>query len=176
MLPNLDFIKTVLNGVNLKLSEALGIAKNAVLKTEQKLTDSEKKTARDNIAAASIDDVKPFTVFSLGSGNVAGKETMTIDKSFDEIQNAILSGRRCQLRDSVSYYPLVAFGKGYNITFGDDYRKFIISETEKVANVETSKSNKGYFDSIGLRDASTGYKYDVEIESGALVLKRNWSP
>lgn len=176
MLPNLDFIKTVLNGVNLKLGKALGIAKNAVLKTEQKLTDSEKKIARDNIAAASIDSVEPFTVFSLGSGNVAGKETMTIDKSFLEIQNAILSGRRCQLRDSVHYYPLVKFGKGYNITFGDDYRKFIIRTTEKVADIETSKSNKGYFDNIGLRDASTGYKYNVKIESGALVLERSYNP
>lgn len=129
MLPNLDFIKTVLNGVNLKLAEALGIAKNAVLKTEQRLTESEKAVARNNIGAASTDNAAVFTVYALT--NTGGDEE--IDKTFLEIQEAILANRQVQLKRATTVYPLVAFAKGYLIRFGDSKVFYEVSEVESKA-------------------------------------------
>lgn len=114
MLPNLDFIKTVLNGVNLKISEALGIAKNAVLKTKQRLTESEKEIARDNIGAAAADSVSPFIVYVENPS-----EETAIDKTFAEVQEAILSGKRVLLRYSSDYYAVSSFVKHDYIIFGN---------------------------------------------------------
>lgn len=114
MLPNLDFIKTVLNGVNLKLSEALGIAKNAVLKTKQRLTESEKEIARDNIGAAAADSVSPFIVYAEHPS-----EKTAVDKTFAEVQEAILSGKRVLLRYGSGYYAVSTFVKNDYIAFGN---------------------------------------------------------
>lgn len=133
MLPNLDFIKTVLNGVNLKLAEALGIAKNAVLKTEQRLTESEKEIARNNIGAASTDNAAVLTVYALT--NTGGD--VEIDKTFLEIQEAILDNRQVQLKIATKVYPLVVFGKGYVIRFGDSEVFYEVSTVESKAIRDT---------------------------------------
>lgn len=127
MLPNLDFIKTVLNGVNLRISEALGIAKNAILKTEQRLTESEKEIARNNIGAASTDNAAVLTVHALTS---TGGTEEVIDKTFLEIQEALLANRQVQLKIATMIYPLVVFGKGFDIKFGNSEIFYTVSHNE----------------------------------------------
>lgn len=160
MLPNLDFVKTVLNGVNLRISEALGIAKNAILKTEQRLTDSEKKTARANIGAASADNAAVFTVHSMSSTGEVSK----IDRSFDEIQDAILSGRTVQFSEAAVLYPLVGFGKNYMITFGMGTGTYDVSIN---AREVTHSVNSG----IKLTDIATGKIAYLRVENGQINIR-----
>ena len=125
MLPNTDFIKTMLNAISLKLNKALTLCANSLLKVEQNLTENEQEVARRNIGAASADNISVLTVHTLANtGGVDG-----IDLTFDEIQDAILSGRQVQLRSGVSLYPLIRFGKGYNITFGSGTDMFTVSKS-----------------------------------------------
>ena len=131
MLPNLDFIKTVLNAVNLRLSEALGIAKNAVLKTEQRLTESEKEIARNNIGAADTDSVNTFVVYAI---NNTGKTP--IDKTFAEIQEAILSGRRVLLRHGSNYYTVSIFVKNDYIVFGNGTTRYSVDPDTSILSYD----------------------------------------
>lgn len=160
MLPNLDFIKTVLNGVNLKISEALGIAKNAVLKTEQRLTDSEKKTARANIGAASADNAAVFTVHSMSSTGGVSK----IDRSFDEIQDAILSGRTVQFREAATLYPLVGFGKGYRIMFGSGTDTYDVS-------IDAREVTHSVDYGIKLTDIETDKPVSIMVRNGQIYIR-----
>lgn len=114
MLPNTGFIKTMLNAIRLKLDKALALCANSLLKVEQNLTENEQEVARRNIGAASANNVSVLTVHALSNTGVVDE----IDLTFEEIQDAILSGRQVQLRIGVRLYPLIQFGKGYNITFG----------------------------------------------------------
>lgn len=123
MLPGIDFIKTTLNAISLKLNKALALCANSLLKVEQNLTENEQEVARRNIGAASADNISVLTVHTLSNTGVVDK----IDLTFDAIQDAILSGRQVQLRSGVSLYPLIRFGKGYNITFGSGTDMFTVS-------------------------------------------------
>ncbi len=128
MLPNIDFIKTVLNAIDLQLNKALALGRNSLLKVEQNLTESEKEVARRNIGAASTDNISVLTVHALTNTGV----TDEIDCSFAEIQDAILSGRQVQFRQSTGMYPLIRFAKGINIMFGDDWNLFAVSKDAPV--------------------------------------------
>lgn len=117
MSKNLEFFKTLMNGISTRIDEISNITKNVILKTEQSLNDSEKTTARNNINAASKDDVEPFTVYSPYSYEA-------IDKTFDEIQDAILSGRRVQFLYGGNIYPLIAHYKDHYILFGNGMEEY----------------------------------------------------
>lgn len=170
MLPNLDFIKTVLNGVNLNISEALGIAKNAVLKTEQRLTDSEKKTARANIGAASADNAAVLTVHALADDG----GDVEIDKTFLEIQEAILANRQVQLKIATRVYPLVAFGKGFTIRFGDGKIFYDVSPTEPKAIGDTYAKERLHWiktDSITLTHTTNAIALGASIYRDIIAMK-----
>ena len=116
MSSNLEFFKTLLNGLSTRINEISNITKNAILKKDQSLSDSEKTIVRDNINAASKDDVEPFTVYALRS---SGNDKVIIDKTFEEIQNAIVSGRVVQFRYSTEHYYVIGFNKENYIRFGN---------------------------------------------------------
>lgn len=160
MLPNSDFIRTVLNALNLKINKALSVCTNSLLKVEQNLTESEKEIARRNIGAASTDNTSVLTVQALSNTG----EVDEIDRTFDEIQDAILSGRHVQLRISVHIYPLVMFGKGYNITFGSGTDKFTVSKSAPEVTHTTE-------DTINLRDIGTGKTVTVWVRNGQIIVQ-----
>lgn len=116
MSSNLDFFKTLLNGLSTRINEISNITKNAILKTGQPLSDNEKTVVRDNINAASKDDVEPFTVNGISS---SGVNKVSIDKTFEEIQNAIVSGRVVQFRYAAEHYYVSGFNKWNYIRFGN---------------------------------------------------------
>ncbi len=116
MSSNLEFFKTLLNGLSTRINEISNITKNAILKKDQPLSDGEKTIVRDNINAASKDDVEPFTINGISS---SGVNKVSIDKTFEEIQNAIVSGRVVQFRYSAGHYYVIGFNKGNYIRFGN---------------------------------------------------------
>lgn len=69
-----------------------GGSSDAVLYTPQTLTDAQKKQARENIDAASID----FVI----TGTVTG-ETLTTDKTYEQVQEAVQAGKRVTLKVKV---------------------------------------------------------------------------
>ena len=78
---------------------------DAVLYTAQTLTDAQKKQARDNIGAAIAD----FVV----NGTMGSDGTVTLNKTFAQIQAAVQDGKRPVLKLSVSgvaptFIPLVS--------------------------------------------------------------------
>lgn len=69
-----------------------GGSSDAVLYTPQTLTDAQKKQARENIDAASSD----FVI----TGTVTG-ETLTTDKTYEQVQEAVQAGKRVTLKVKV---------------------------------------------------------------------------
>lgn len=159
MLPNTDFIKTMLNAISLKLNKALALCANSLLKVEQNLTENEQEVARRNIGAASADNISVLTVNTLSATGVVDK----IDLTFSEIQDAILSGRQVQLRSGVSLYPLIRFGKGYNITFGSGTDMFTVSTSapEVTHSVESL---------IWLYDAGANKAVRFQVVNGQIIV------
>lgn len=84
---NVEYVKA-------KVAGASGGTANAVLYTEQTLTDAQKKQARENVDAAS-----DFVVTATPSAD----RSVTIDKTFAQIQAAISAGKT----------PIVVFGDFY---------------------------------------------------------------
>lgn len=72
--------------------KALGGSPNAVLYTEQTITDAQKKQARENIDAASSDFVINGTL---------NDEALTVDKTYAQIQEAVQAGKSAVLKVKV---------------------------------------------------------------------------
>jgi hypothetical protein len=88
-----------------------GGSSDAVLYTEQTLTDAQKKQARDNIYAAIADFVVNGTV---NSNPETGDNEVTLDKTFTQIQAAIQEGKHPAVHlsyeeRSITLLPLVAY-------------------------------------------------------------------
>lgn len=160
MLLNIDFIKTTLNAVSLKLNKALTLCANSLLKVEQNLTENEQEIARRNIGAASADNISVLTVHALSTTDVGHK----IDLTFDEIQDAILSGRQVQLRVSTHMYPLVEFGRGYNITFGSCTETFTVSTSAPEVTYTINST-------IRLYDRGANKTVILFVENGKIIVR-----
>lgn len=88
-----------------------GGSSDAVLYTEQTLTDAQKKQARDNIYAAIADFVVNGTV---NSNPETGDNEVTLDKTFAQIQAAIQEGKHPAVHvtyeeRNIALLPLVAY-------------------------------------------------------------------
>ena len=88
-----------------------GGSSDAVLYTEQTLTDAQKKQARDNIYAAIADFVVNGTV---NSNPETGDDEVTLDKTFAQIQAAIQEGKHPAVHVTdeeriIALLPLVAY-------------------------------------------------------------------
>lgn len=93
-----------------------GGSPDAVLYTAQTLTEAQKKQARENVDAAIAD----FVI----NGTVNSDNTVTLDKTFDQIQEALNSGKKALVHATKgkysSLFPLVQYGGG-QIAFGIAY-------------------------------------------------------
>lgn len=105
---NVEYVKA-------KVAGASGGTGNAVLYTEQTLTDAQKKQARTNVESA----VSDFVI----SASIEPDGTITADKTFAQIQEAISREQTPVMKlkpagVSVSYdIPLVAFTAGVRLEF-----------------------------------------------------------
>ena len=105
----------------------IGGSPDAVLYTKQTLTEAQKKQARENIDAASAE----FVI----NGTVNSDDTVTLDKTFGQIQEAINAGKKAIIK--VNYiginFVLQFLGDTGNfylfaVTFTVDYAKaFLLS-------------------------------------------------
>lgn len=87
-----------------------GGSSDAVLYTQQTLTDEQKKQARENISSAG-----ELFVITLTSKTESGKTVYSADKTFDEIKSAYAAGKT----------PVVSFGNYcYLAAAGDAYFRF----------------------------------------------------
>lgn len=92
-----------------------GGSPDAVLYTAQTLTDAQKKQARENVDAAS-----DFVV----NGTLSPDGTVALDKTFDQIQEALNSGKKALVHITKgkysAYFPVIQYGTG-PIEFGIAY-------------------------------------------------------
>lgn len=162
MSSNLEFFKTLLNGLSTRINEISNITKNAILKKDQPLSDSEKTIVRDNINAASKDDVEPFTINGISS---SGVNKVSIDKTFEEIQSAIVSGRVVQFRYAAEHYYVSGFNKGSYIRFGDARITYTLLPG-------TKEVTKSYPEFLMLQGDNGTYKITVNTSGKLEVFKQ----
>lgn len=103
---------------------------NAVLYTAQTLTDAQKKQARDNIDAAVADFVVNGTVNTVNSDY-----TVTLDKTFSQIQAAIQEGK----------HPVVHIPE-----MGVPFLPLVVAATDGIAFAAVADVSEGTISSIGL--------------------------
>ena len=104
-----------------------GGSADAVLYTAQTITDAQKKQARENIDASSAE----FVI----NGTVNSGDTVTLDKTFGQIQEAINAGKKALIKVNYIGFNFVLQFLGdtgsfylFSVTFTVDYAKaFMLS-------------------------------------------------